>query len=98
MRGRSRDRALQDAGFTLLHYVALLGHTTVAQALGVTSRGLQLRFARIAQYLVRNGHDVFVQDRVRGTSTSIGGGHVVVLSSGERQMIWNYAGAHATWQ
>ncbi|GIL50181.1 hypothetical protein Vafri_6307 [Volvox africanus] len=53
----------QDPGFTLLHYVAMLGHTTLAEAIADATPEEMHRFAALARYLVKRNHDVFVADK-----------------------------------
>ncbi|GLC75104.1 hypothetical protein PLESTF_001594300 [Pleodorina starrii] len=53
----------QDPGFTLLHYVAMLGHTTVAEAFDKATPETMRRFANLARYLVKRNHDVYVTDK-----------------------------------
>lgn len=71
----------RDPGFTLLHYVALLGHTTLAPALLVATPHNMGRFTRIASYLVRTGHEVFVQDKYGciplQLAAATGNGHMI---------------------
>lgn len=40
---------LQDPGFTLLHYVAMLGHITLAEALETATPEAMHRFANLAR-------------------------------------------------
>ncbi len=42
---------VQDPGFTLLHYVAMLGHTTLAEAIEKATPETMHRFANLARYV-----------------------------------------------
>ncbi|KAG2492902.1 hypothetical protein HYH03_008816 [Edaphochlamys debaryana] len=53
----------EDPGFTLLHYVSMLGHTTLAGAINSATQENMAHYARIARYLVRRGHEVYVVDK-----------------------------------
>ncbi|PNH02292.1 hypothetical protein TSOC_011740, partial [Tetrabaena socialis] len=53
----------EDPAFTILHYVALLGRTTLAEAIERSTGDVMRRFARMARYLVRRGHEVYVIDK-----------------------------------
>ncbi len=56
----------QDPKFTRLHYLALLGHGTLSEALASSCPETHRRFARLARSLVeKHEHSVFVVDKVR---------------------------------
>ncbi|KXZ52570.1 hypothetical protein GPECTOR_9g614 [Gonium pectorale] len=71
----------EDHGFTLLHYVAMLGRTTLAEAIRSATPETMHRFARIARYLVKQNHDLFLVDKYGCIPLQL------AAASGNREMV-----------